>query len=123
MDGDDFSYIRHVDFDEISAGERYSQKLIDYTSGARNATVAYIQTPPAGGSPSGVHTHPFEQIFYVLEGTMAIEVEGKRFTAEPGSLVVFPAGVQHRNWNETDQPTVHLAISSPSPGPKAPKPE
>lgn len=114
----DFAYVRHVDADalrDLPAGARYSQKLIDHSSGGRNAAVNYIRTPPGGGSPRGLHTHAWEQIFYVLEGTMAIEVAGERMDAGPGSLVVFPAGVPHRNWNDSATPTVHLAVNTPLP--------
>ena len=35
-----------------------------------------------------------------------------------GAVIVFPAGVEHGNWNTTDAPTVHLAINTPLPPPK-----
>ncbi len=54
-----------------------------------------------------------DQIFYIVSGTMSIEVEGKAYQAGPGSLIVLPAGVPHRNWNGGTQPTVHLAINAP----------
>jgi quercetin dioxygenase-like cupin family protein len=117
----DFAYVRRVDasaLDELPADARFSQKLIDHGNGGRNASVAYIRTPPGGGSPRGLHTHDWEQIFYVLEGTMTIEVEGEQMTAGPGSLIVFPAGVPHRNWNDSAAPTVHLAVNTPLPPPK-----
>jgi quercetin dioxygenase-like cupin family protein len=119
-----FRHIRRVDsdkLDELPADARYSQKLIDHSNGGRNLSVAYIRTPPGGGSPEGLHTHAWEQIFYVIEGTMNIEVEGERFTATPGSLVVFPPETPHRNWNESGSPTVHLAVNSPLPPPKQPR--
>jgi mannose-6-phosphate isomerase-like protein (cupin superfamily) len=40
------------------------------------------------------------------------------FEAGPGSLVVFPAGVPHRNWNAGDVATVHLSFNTPVPPPK-----
>jgi mannose-6-phosphate isomerase-like protein (cupin superfamily) len=54
-----------------------------------------------------------DQLFYILSGTMSLEIEGKRYEAGPGTLVVFPAGVPHRNWNGGNEATVHLAINSP----------
>jgi quercetin dioxygenase-like cupin family protein len=120
----DFQYIRLVDQASLSAlapAERFSQKLIDQGSGGQHASVAYIRTPPGGGSPRGLHTHSWEQIFYVIGGEMTIEVDGQRTVAGPGSLVVFPAGVPHRNWNESAAPTVHLAINTPIPPAKPPR--
>ena len=42
------------------------------------------------------------------------------YVAGPGSLVVFPAGVPHRNWNGGTEPTVHLAFNAPMPDPAEP---
>ncbi|WP_052457109.1 MULTISPECIES: cupin domain-containing protein [unclassified Streptomyces] len=124
MDTDQgFRHVRQLDFDrlaQLTDTDRFSQKLIDHTSGGDHLAVGYIRTPPGGGSPRGLHTHAWEQIFYILEGTMEIEVEGERFSATPGTLVVFPAGTPHRNWNASQAPTVHLAMNSPLPVPNAP---
>jgi quercetin dioxygenase-like cupin family protein len=110
-----FEYVRRVDLPELAAGQRYSTGLIDAKSGGREAEVRYIVTPPGGGSPRGLHTHDWEQLFYVLEGEMAIEVADRRYDVGPGSLIVFPAGTPHRNWNASDGNTVHLAINAPLP--------
>ncbi|HKE64464.1 MAG TPA: cupin domain-containing protein [Micromonosporaceae bacterium] len=113
-----FRYLHAVDRDALAANpdSRYSQRLFDRSAGADQAAVNYIRTPPGDGSPRGMHTHAWEQLFYILDGTMTIEVEGHGdFQAGPGSLVVFPAGVAHRNWNAGDVATVHLAINTPAP--------
>jgi quercetin dioxygenase-like cupin family protein len=123
---DAFEYVRTVDqaaIDELGPEGRYSQKLIDANSGGRNAAVGYIRTPPGGGSPRGLHTHEWEQIFYVLEGVMRVEVDGQERDVTAGSLVVFPAHLPHRNWNATDEITVHLAINAPLPPAKPARPE
>jgi mannose-6-phosphate isomerase-like protein (cupin superfamily) len=114
-------YVRKVDFDTIrDTAERFTQPLIDHTSGATTCSVNCIKTPPDGGSPAGLHTHEVDQLFYILSGTMHVEIDGEEHAAGPGSLVVFPAGVPHRNWNGGGEPTVHLAIQTPLPDPEAP---
>src|SRR5262245_37445342 len=102
------------------ARDRASQRLLDHSSGGTSRQVSYIKTPPRSGSPEGLHTHEVDQIFYVLEGVMSIEIEGQRHEAGPGSLIVFPAGVPHRNWNAGNEPTVHLSIAAPAPDPDKP---
>jgi mannose-6-phosphate isomerase-like protein (cupin superfamily) len=116
-------YVRQVDFaaiDKSGADERLNQALLDHASGAQTCTVFCIKTPVGGGSPAGLHIHDVDQLFYILRGTMSIEIEGKQHDCGPGSLIVFPAGVPHRNWNGGDEPTVHLAFNTPLPDPKAP---
>ena len=116
-------YVRQIDHAALAASgphQRYSQWLLDHTSGSTNCSINYIKTPAGGGSPAGMHTHVVDQIFYILSGTMNLEIEGVRYEAPPGSLVIFPAGVPHRNWNGGSEPTVHLAFSVPQPDPNEP---
>ncbi len=116
-------YVRMVDFAAIEksgADERLTQRLFDAASGATTCTVNCIKTPAGGGSPAGMHVHAVDQIFYILSGTMSIEIEGKRYDCRPGSFIIFPAGVPHRNWNDSGEPTVHLAFNTPLPDPDAP---
>lgn len=113
--------VRTVDLEALRASaDRTVQRLLDRTSGATSCTVSVIKTPPRSGSPEGLHTHTVDQIFYVLDGVMSIEVEGRTYEARPGSLVVFPAGVAHRNWNAGSAATVHLSITAPLPDPSVP---
>ena len=115
--------IRTVDFAAIEksgADEYLTQALFDHTTGAKNCTINCVKTPAGGGSPAGMHVHDVDQIFYILRGTMSIEIEGKRYDCSPGSLIVFPAGVRHRNWNGGSEPTLHLAFNTPMPDPSVP---
>ena len=114
-------YVRTVDFATLEASrERHSQSLLDRDSGATTASINCIKTPAGEGSPAGLHTHQVDQIFYILSGTMSLEIEGTEYQAGPGTLVFFPAGVPHRNWNAGSEPTVHLAINVPQPDPSVP---
>ena len=116
-------YVRQVDFQAIAnagPGERLTQRLIDNDNGTGTCTIGCIRTPPGGGSPEGAHTHEVDQIFYVVSGVMSLEIEGKPYEAGPGSIVLFPAGVPHRNWNAGSEPTVHLNIAAPAPDPSKP---
>jgi quercetin dioxygenase-like cupin family protein len=118
-----FPYVRQVDFAALAAAGpevRYVQKLLDRADGADAVGVGYIRTPPGGGSPEGLHTHVVEQVFYVLSGTMTVEVDGHRSEVGPGGLVHFPQGVPHRNWNAGATETVHLSITGPAPDPGVP---
>lgn len=116
-------YVRKVDFaavEQSGPDERLTQRLLDHANGATTCTINYIKTPAGGGSPAGMHTHAVDQIFYILSGTMSIEIEGQQHDCPPGSLIIFPAGVPHRNWNGGTEPTIHLAFNTPLPDPNVP---
>src|SRR5439155_16895652 len=72
-------FLRKVDFDRLGAtSDRVSQALIGRDSGASSCSVNCIKTPPGEGSPAGLHKHMVDQLFYILGGTMSLEIEGKR---------------------------------------------
>jgi quercetin dioxygenase-like cupin family protein len=50
----------------------------------------------APGAAFGRHTHPGEEIIYVLEGTLAYEIDGKPTTTlKAGDVLFIPAGTVH----------------------------
>ena len=116
-------YVRTIDFSALNMSapnERWKQTLLDHTSGSTTCTIQCFKTPVGGGSPAGMHIHDVDQVFYILSGTMSIEIERKTYECPPGSLIFFPAGIQHRNWNAGTEPTVHLAFNPPMPDPTVP---
>jgi quercetin dioxygenase-like cupin family protein len=95
--------------------ERLVQRLVTLDDGTGSCAISWIRTPAGGGSPEGLHTHPVDQIIFVLEGLMTVEIRGRREQIRPGSLALFPAGIAHRNWNAGPAPSVHLVINAPAP--------
>ena len=82
-------YLRKVDFARLTAvDERVTQALLDHDSGATTCSVNCIKTPPGDGSPAGMHTHVVDQLFYILDGTMSLEIEGHAYTAGPGLSLI-----------------------------------
>jgi mannose-6-phosphate isomerase-like protein (cupin superfamily) len=120
---DPMNYIRKVDFAAIEKSglhDRFTQSLFDYNSGAKTCRIECIKTPAGSGSPEGLHTHKVDQMFYILKGTMTVEIKGNQYEVGPGTLVLFPAGVPHRNWNRSTEPTLHLSFVVPMPDPHLP---
>ena len=55
-----------------------------------------LELPEGGRVPGGLHIHPHqEERFEVVSGTMRFRVRRERIIAEPGDVVVVPAGVPH----------------------------
>jgi quercetin dioxygenase-like cupin family protein len=110
-------FVRSLDlqaFDAFPIDERVVRPLLEGT-GVAGCKVSLIRTPPGGGSPEGLHRHSFDQIFVVLEGEMTVRIGAAVAVAVVGSVVTFPAGVPHENWNAGEKPTVHLSIVAPVP--------
>ena len=61
----------------------------------------------------GAHSHPEDDVFYVLEGTMSFLVEGEWVACPQGSFVLVPAGSTHDFENRSPARAGALNISAP----------
>lgn len=59
------------------------------------------------------HTHPFDQIVMIVEGSMALEIEGKVIECGPGSVTRVPPGVPHTGWPLHGKPALNIDIFAP----------
>jgi len=65
---------------------------------------------PGGAFP--LHSHPVEEVYYVLSGRGFAEVDGERVAFEAGDAVFIPANVKHRPINGSpSEPLVFLAAA------------
>jgi len=60
----------------------------------------------------GAHSHPEDDVFYVLEGTMSVLVGDRWVDAKPGAFVLIPGGTTHDFENRTDARAGVLNFSS-----------
>jgi quercetin dioxygenase-like cupin family protein len=65
----------------------------DLSSPGREVVQVRVDFDPGSVAPN--HTHPGEEIVYVLEGTLEYQIDGKSVTAKPGDVLFVPAGTVH----------------------------
>ena len=68
---------------------------------------ARVDFAPGASFPR--HTHPGEEIIYVLEGTLEYEVAGKPVTLKAGDVLFVPRGTVHAARNVGTGPAAELA--------------
>lgn len=61
----------------------------------------------------GAHSHPEDDVFYVIEGVMSFLVGDEWIDTEKGSFVLVPAGVTHDFENRSASRTGALNFSAP----------
>ena len=61
----------------------------------------------------GPHTHPEDDVFYVLAGTMSVLVGTEWVEATAGSFVLVPGGVTHDFENRSPERAGLLNVSAP----------
>jgi quercetin dioxygenase-like cupin family protein len=81
----------------------------------REAVTAVAEFQPGG--TVGRHTHPGEEIGYILEGMIVLEKEGEQPVAlGPGKTFFIPAGMIHNATNKTSKRARVLANYIVEPG-------
>jgi len=75
--------------------------------------VIHESMPP--GSREKRHTHTVSrQFFFVTEGELTLEIEGKRHLLYAQQGIEIPPEAKHQASNEADKPVEFLVISHPS---------
>ena len=70
----------------------------DLSAPGREVVQAIAEIQP--GAESGRHTHPGEEVAYILEGTVMLEVQGKPAVAKKaGDAFIVPPGTIHNAKN------------------------
>lgn len=118
---DDPGYTRRVDPDQLNQAMP-GLRLLPLTGpgmGCANAVVNYMELD-AGGAGPNTHIHEFDQYYLVLEGELTVEVALQKHVVPPRTLVILPAGVPHRQYNDGATIEKHLAVLAPAPVPGKP---
>ena len=72
-----------------------------------------IVVPPRTAGPP-LHTHDFDEAFYMLEGELIFQVAEALATKGAGELSFAPRNVAHTLANHTDAPARYLLICTPA---------
>ncbi len=76
-------------------------------------SVTEIVMPPHNAGPP-LHTHDFDEAFYVLEGELVFQVEQALATKAAGEVVFAPRNVAHALANHSDAPARYLLTCTPA---------
>jgi len=111
------SYVRRLDETDFTPSTVPGLELATLASpalGSARITLKATRLDPSATGPDW-HVHEFDQLSYVLEGSLSVEVGGRRAVVGPGDLVVVPGGVPHRTSNPGPDVERHLAFLVPAP--------
>ena len=79
----------------------FSRKVLldqDLATAGKHGAIALAEFQPGGVTPK--HTHPGEELLYVLEGNVSIEIDGQpTHVLKTGDTLLIPAGVAHLGRN------------------------
>jgi quercetin dioxygenase-like cupin family protein len=75
-------------------------------------SVTEIVVGPGAGPP--LHTHDFDEVFYVLEGELVFQVADALVTKGAGELSFAPRNVPHALANHGDAPARYVLVCAPA---------
>ncbi len=89
------------------------ETFVKLATGEATGPISVLEdvSPPHHGPP--LHSHDFEEFFYILTGEFLFELDGVPIQAQPGDFVHAPAGIPHVFQNTTDHNAKMLIIVRP----------
>jgi mannose-6-phosphate isomerase-like protein (cupin superfamily) len=80
----------------------------------RSAELSVIQElVPAGVSEQRHFHHKARQVFYILDGSAVMELDGALHELHSGDSIVIEPGIPHQFMNQSDRDVKFLVISAP----------
>ncbi|EUB98172.1 Cupin 2 conserved barrel domain protein [Rhizobium sp. CF080] len=84
------------------------------TGGVDSCNCLLSRCPPGHKGPR-LHTHTVDQFYFVLSGETTVQIGRDIYKVGPMTMVHFPAGTPHCNWNETEHYETHFELMVPRP--------
>jgi mannose-6-phosphate isomerase-like protein (cupin superfamily) len=93
--------------------------LVDEVVGAVHHTLFMVQFAPTGQKVTlgGQHYHPFEEIYYIVEGEAIAHLEDENIPVGVGDVVFAGVNALHGFSNQTDSRVRWIEAQSPAPPP------
>ena len=64
------------------------------------ATISVILDHSEPGEGPRLHRHPYDETWFVQEGTLTFQLGEERFTVGPGDIVIAPPSTPHKFTND-----------------------
>jgi quercetin dioxygenase-like cupin family protein len=85
--------------------------LEEANSGVKN--LAMLRSEFDVGGYAELHTHPYEQAYYILKGKALVTIGKEEYRVKVGNAIIFPPNVEHAIKNTGKTPMWLIAINAP----------
>jgi mannose-6-phosphate isomerase-like protein (cupin superfamily) len=68
---------------------------ISYKFNPDDRSECFFELTVIGNCPLPLHRHPWDEVFYLLEGEIDLQIDDQKMQATPGYFVNLPAGAAH----------------------------
>jgi quercetin dioxygenase-like cupin family protein len=84
--------VRVIPFSELPGRERGGR----FEGGRQGADVSFFVVRAPEGEGPGLHRHPYEETFVLLEGSATFTVDGETMEGVADTVIVVPARAPHK---------------------------
>jgi mannose-6-phosphate isomerase-like protein (cupin superfamily) len=95
-----------------AAGTQITFKVRSDATSGRFSITEYVLPPNFAGPPPHVH-RVFEHAWYVIDGTVQMQIGDRTFTGEASAFAFVPMGTSHTFANSSTTPARLLAVDTP----------
>ena len=99
-------------------GGNNSQFEANRADGSSYIGMHYDQILPKSGG-AAMHIHPFNQVYYIVDGSVHLDYGMKSMEVKPNQFVVIPEGVVHQFLNDGDGVAKDILTLLPQPPPNS----
>lgn len=100
-------------FSEMAKETLWDGKLSRTAVRSDGAMVAVNWHQP-GGARKAPHSHPFDQLVLIINGTLGLDVGGHEVVMGPGTAMRIPANVPHTGWTIGNEVVLNIDIFAPA---------
>ncbi len=86
--------------------ERISDKITRRVASGERGMVVWWDAK--AGAHAATHSHPHEQIFWMISGQMEVRIGSERRMCGPGDVGIIPGGVEHEVWFREDTQVIDV---------------
>jgi quercetin dioxygenase-like cupin family protein len=83
-------FVFHKDAVVQHPGEGTVRRIMAYSD-----QLMVCELEVAKGTPAGLHSHPHDQITYVVKGALEFSVDGEKAVVHAGDTIYMPGDVEH----------------------------
>lgn len=96
----------------LAAGKGLGDSSLKASGASTGGSFTLIESRTSGGAPLHVHTRE-DEFFYVLEGTLTVQLGDQTFEAGPRSFVFLPRSIPHQ-WDVVGDEATLLMMTAPA---------
>jgi quercetin dioxygenase-like cupin family protein len=102
---------RFAELPVLPNGANVSRAILDGTTHSNDHLEVHETTLSPGSEPHPPHRHPHEELFLIMQGTLAVTINGRTTVIDPGGAAFVHSGELHGVRNPGTTPAQYFVVA------------